>query len=140
MGHFRVALSDRPLDPADLLAEVGSPQAGATVVFVGTVRDHSPGRTGITHLVYEAYRQHVEAKLAELVEEAAGKWEILAAVVEHREGRVEVGEPSVVVAVSAAHRAEAFEAARYLIEELKARAPIWKQENWPGGSEWIEGA
>ncbi|MGA7272179.1 MAG: molybdenum cofactor biosynthesis protein MoaE, partial [Acidimicrobiia bacterium] len=75
-----------------------------------------------------------------IVTEALERWPILAGVVEHRVGRVEVGEPSVVVAVSSAHRADAFAAARYLIDELKARAPLWKKEHWSGGAEWVEGA
>jgi molybdopterin synthase catalytic subunit len=136
----RVSLTEEPIQPHLLLAEVATPSAGATVLFLGTARDHSDDVAGVTHLEYDAYREHVEPVLALIVEEAAGKWPILAVVVEHRVGRVEVGEPSVAVAVSSAHRADAFEAARYVIDELKTRAPIWKQENWPGGSRWIEGA
>jgi molybdopterin synthase catalytic subunit len=110
------------------------------VVFLGTVRDHSPGKEGVTHLEYEAYREQVEDKIAEIVDEAGKSWPLLGVVVEHRVGLVEVGESSVGVAVSTAHRAEAFEAARYLIDELKKRAPIWKKEHWPGGAEWVEGS
>jgi molybdopterin synthase catalytic subunit len=110
------------------------------VVFLGTVRDHSPGKEGITHLEYEAYREQVEDKIAEIVDEAGKNWPLLGVVVEHRVGLVDVGESSVGVAVSTAHRAEAFEAARYLIDELKQRAPIWKKEHWPGGAEWVEGS
>jgi molybdopterin synthase catalytic subunit len=109
-------------------------------MFLGTARDHASGKSGITHLEYEAYTGAVEAKLRLMVEEAAEKWPLIAAVVEHRVGRVEVGEVSVAVVVSSAHRAEAFAAARHLIEELKARAPIWKKEHWPGGAEWVLGA
>lgn len=136
----RVAIREEPIDPAALLAEVNRPDAGATALFLGTARDHSPGKTGVTHLEYEAYREHVEARLAEIVAEAVGTWDVLSVVVEHRVGRVEVGEASVAVAVSSAHRGDAFAAARYLIDELKARAPIWKREHWPGGAEWVEGA
>lgn len=109
-------------------------------MFLGTVRDHSPGKTGITHLEYEAYREHVEEMIAAIVAEADRRWGLDAVAVEHRVGTVRVGEPSVGVAVACAHRAEAFEAARYIIDELKHRAPIWKKEHWPGGSEWVEGA
>ena len=139
-ASFRVRVTDVDLDPTSLLTEVGRPNAGASVLFVGTVRDHSEGRDGVTHLVYEAYIEHVEARISEICEEAAGMWPILAAVVEHRVGVVEVGQPSVAVAVSTAHRDAAFAAGRFLIDELKARAPIWKQENWSGGREWVEGA
>lgn len=136
----RITVKEERLDPASLPTEVGRPDAGAVVVFVGTARDHSEGRSGITHLMYEAYREHVEDRVAGIVDEARARWPILDVVVEHRTGRVEVGEPSVAVAVSAAHRDAAFEACRYLIDELKSRAPIWKQEHWPGGSEWSPGA
>jgi len=138
--HFRVLLSEDPIDPAALLREVGRRDAGAVALFLGTARDHTEDRSGITHLEYEAYAEHVEAKLGEIVEEALQKWPVLSAVVEHRVGTVAVGEPSVAVAVSSAHRDAAFDAARYLIDELKKRAPIWKQENWEDGARWIEGA
>ncbi len=136
----RVAVRSGPLDPSALLAEVGRTDAGAVTLFLGTARDHSPGRDGVTHLVYDAYLEHVEAKLAEIVDEACARWPVLAVAVEHRVGRVDLGEPSVAVAVSTAHRADAFAAAHYIIDELKDRAPIWKQEHWAGGVEWIEGA
>ncbi len=136
----RVAIVEDSIDPANLLEEVGRPDAGATALFIGTARDHSEGKTGVTHLDYDAYREHVEIKLHEIVEEAMDRWPLLAVVVEHRVGLVQVGQPSVAVAVSSAHRGDAFDAARYLIDELKARAPIWKREHWPGGAEWVEGA
>ena len=136
----RIAVVDRPLDPAAAIQEVGRSAAGAIACFVGTVRDHSDGREGVTHLEYEALEERVEDVIRVIVEEAASKWPILAAVVEHRVGRVGLGEPAVVVAVSTAHRDDAFGAARYLIDELKARAPLWKKEHWPGGAEWVEGA
>ena len=125
---------------AALVAEVGRPDAGATALFLGTARDHSPGKDGVTHLEYEAYREHVEGSLRAIAEEAAGRWPVLSMVVEHRVGIVEVGQASVAVAVSTAHRGDSFEAARFVIDELKERAPIWKREHWPGGAEWVEGA
>ena len=138
--HTRVRVTAEDLEPAALSAEVARMDSGASVVFIGTVRDHSGHRNGVTHLVYEAYIEHVEARISEIIDESLAKWPILSVVVEHRIGRVELGDPSVVVAVSTAHRGDAFAAAEFLIDELKARAPIWKQENWPGGTEWIEGA
>jgi molybdopterin synthase catalytic subunit len=140
MTDIRVALKDDPLDTAALLAEVGRPDAGATALFLGTARDHSDGKDGVTHLEYDAYREHVEASLMTIADEAAREWPVLSIAVEHRVGEVEVGQPSVAVAVSTAHRGDAFEAARYIIDELKKRAPIWKREHWPGGAEWVEGA
>lgn len=135
----RIAIRDRPLDPAAALAEVERPGAGAIALFVGTVRDHSDDRAGVTHLEYEAFEERVAEAIGVIVDEALARWPILAGVVEHRIGTVELGGPAVVVAVSTAHRQEAFEAARYLIDQLKARAPLWKKEHWPGGAEWIEG-
>ena len=137
-SHIRV--SEASINAADLAGMVGDSAAGAVVVFLGTVRDHSPGKEGVTYLEYEAYREQVEAKIGAIVAEAQRSWSLRGVVVEHRVGRVEVGEASVGVAVSSAHRAEAFEAARYLIDELKQRAPIWKKEHWPGGAEWVEGS
>src|SRR5690606_23409251 len=142
-GHdqlVRMAVVDRPLDPAAIYDEVVHPGAGAVAMFVGTVRDHSDERSGITHLEYESFEERVLDVIGTVVAEAEARWPILAAVVEHRVGRVDLGEPAVVVAVSTAHRADAFEAARYLIDELKERAPLWKKEHWPGGAEWVEGA
>ncbi len=136
----RIGVSEAAIDPGRLSAEVGFPEVGAIVVFLGTVRDHSPGKVGVTHLEYEAYTEQVEGKIAEIVVEAGERWALTAVVVEHRTGTIEVGESSVGVAVSSAHRDEAFQAARYLIDELKQRAPIWKKEHWPGGAEWVEGA
>ncbi len=122
------------------MAEVGRSDSGATALFLGTARDHSGDKTGVTHLEYEAYAEHVEPKLREICVEAADKWPVLSLVVEHRVGEVAVGEASVAVAVSTGHRGDAFEAARFVIDELKLRVPIWKREHWPGGAEWVEGA
>lgn len=135
-----VRVSEQPLNVSSCYVRVQDPRAGAAVVFSGMVRNHSPGKDGITHLEYEAYAEQVEGKIAEIVAEARGQWDVLQVVVEHRVGTVEVGEPTVVVAVSSAHRGDAFEAGRYLIDQLKERAPIWKKEHWPGGEEWVAGA
>lgn len=137
---IRVSVSEAPIDPASLVAEVSRPDSGASVLFLGTVRDHSDTKAGVTHLEYEVYSEVVEAKIGEIVEDARGRWPVLDVVVEHRSGVVRVGEASVAVVVSSAHRADAFEAARFLIDELKERAPIWKKEFWPGGSEWSRGS
>jgi molybdopterin synthase catalytic subunit len=139
-ASIRVALRGEPLDPAALLVEVGRPDSGATALFLGTARDHSDGKTGVTHLEYEAYAEHVNQKLNEICSEASERWPVMSMVVEHRVGDVAVGEASVAVAVATAHRADAFDAARYVIDELKKRVPIWKREHWPGGAEWVEGA
>lgn len=137
---MRVAVSELPIDSASLIEEVRRPDSGATVLFLGTVRDHSPGHVGVSHLDYEVYAEMVEAKIEEIVAEAVAKWPVLAVVVEHRSGVVDVGEVSVAVAVATAHRADAFASGQFLIDELKQRAPIWKKEFWDGGSEWSRGS
>lgn len=136
----RVRVGKGAIDTSALVAEVGRPDSGATVLFLGTVRNHSNGRDGVTHLDYEVYEDFVEAKIAEVVDEACAKWPVLAAAVEHRSGEVMVGEASVAVAVSTAHRKDAFAAGEYIIDELKARAPIWKKEYRPDGAEWSRGS
>lgn len=136
----RVAIVEDGINVGGLLEEVGDPGAGAVALFLGTVRNHSPRREGVTHLEYEVYRTQVCAKITEIVSEASRRWSVVAIAVEHRMGKVEVGEVAVAVAVSSGHRAEAFAAARYLIDELKERAPIWKKEHWSGGSEWSRGS
>jgi molybdopterin synthase catalytic subunit len=138
--QIRVSVGDSPIDAAGLVKEVGRPDSGATVVFLGTVRDHGDHGEGVTHLEYEVYAGVVETAIREIVEEATAKWPILSVAVEHRSGVVSLGEASVAVVVAAAHRAEAFDAARYIIDELKSRAPIWKKEHWPGGAEWSQGS
>lgn len=133
-----VEVSEGEIDTARLTSLVADPAAGAIVVFLGTVRDHSPGRDGVTHLEYEAYGGVVEVKIAEIVAELRERWPVVRRVAAmHRVGSLGVGEISVGVAVSSPHRGEAFPAGQYLIDELKRRAPIWKREHWPGGSEWV---
>ncbi|MFZ0015021.1 MAG: molybdenum cofactor biosynthesis protein MoaE [Acidimicrobiia bacterium] len=133
-------MGEDPIDAGSLLVEVGRHDSGATVLFLGTVRDQSPGKEGVTHLDYEVYAEMVEPKIAEIVAEACSRWPVLSVAVEHRSGRVDLGGVSVAVAVSCAHRADAFAAAQFVIDELKQRAPIWKKEFWPGGSEWSRGS
>jgi molybdopterin synthase catalytic subunit len=111
------------------------------VLFSGTVRDHAEGRSGVQHLTYEAYEEQAVPKMAEITDELRRRWPTTGAVVMlHRTGRLDLGESSVVVVVSSPHRPEAFEAARYGIDALKAGVPIWKHEVWDGGSDWGTGA
>jgi molybdopterin synthase catalytic subunit len=139
-GTDRIAISSDPLDVADHHVFVADPSAGCSVVFTGMVRDHAPGRDDVSSLEYEAYAGVVEATIERVIAEAREQWSVIRVAVSHRIGLLTVGEPAVVVAVSAAHRDEAFPAARFVIDEVKARAPIWKKETWPGGAEWVEGA
>ena len=133
--HTRLTGEPLSLDAAQ--AFVAAPGAGASVVFAGTVRDHSDGRP-VAGLTYEAYEEVASARLTALASDILDRWPDLCAVyMEHRTGDLSVGEPAVVVAVSAGHREAAFEAARYGIDTLKASVPIWKQEHWAdGGAHW----
>jgi len=133
----RIRVGQDAIDPGALAAEATDPTCGAVVVFLGTVRDHSEGKTGVTHLEYEAYDDVVVGKIGEIVAAARERWSVGGIVVEHRTGSLAVGEVSVGVAVGSPHRSEAFDAGRFLIDELKAQAPIWKKEHWPGGAEWV---
>ena len=113
------------------------PNCGAVVLFSGTVRDHAEHRTEVTQLEYEAYEEQVEPRLQAIAEEIRDEWPDVGRVaLVHRIGTLELGESSVVVAVSSPHRPEAFEAARFGIDSLKATTPIWKREVWSGGEDW----
>ena len=132
-----VGLSESPLPLDQVLSWVGRPDCGGTVLFSGTARDHSAGRPGVTVLEYEAYEQQVAPRLEALVDEARARWPDIGRVaLLHRVGRLEIGESAVVAAVSAPHRGEAFAAARFCIDALKATVPIWKREIWEGGESW----
>lgn len=135
---MRSAIVTRPLDPAALLAEVSGHDVGATVLFVGTVRDVNDGRA-VTGIEYAAYGAMAERELAAIVADAAGRFETPAVVVEHRVGALGLGEASVVIAVAHPHRARAYDASRFVIEELKRRVPIWKREAYVDGTrEWVD--
>jgi molybdopterin synthase catalytic subunit len=132
-------LSKRRINVAEVLERVADGGAGGTVVFVGTVRDHHRGKK-VVGLEYEAYAPMAEAKLEEIELESRRRWPVRQMSIVHRTGRLRVGDVSVVVAVSAEHRAEAFEASRFAIESLKRTVPIWKREVTPDGkTEWVEG-
>ena len=133
-GSFR--LVDGPLDVAAVLREVEDPQAGAVASFVGTVRNRSRDRD-VVHLEYEAFEEMAEPLLARLGDELTERHGLCAVAIHHRLGRVEIGEASVVIAVSAPHRAAALDACREAIETLKTTIPLWKKEVYSGGEEWI---
>jgi len=133
-GAFRLTLE--PLDVAAVLREVESTDAGALASFVGTVRLRSRDRD-VLHLDYEAYEEMAEEMLARLGAELTERHGLTAVAIHHRLGRVEIGEPSVVIAVSAPHRAAALDACREAIETLKTSIPLWKKEVYSGGEEWI---
>ena len=133
-GAYRV--TDEPIDLAQVEALVADPAAGAVVSFAGTVRDHARGRH-VLRLEYEAYPEAAEKILAQIGQEIAARWEVTRVAIVHRTGTLEVGEVSVAIAVSSAHRAEAFDACRYAIDRIKEIVPIWKKEFYAGGERWI---
>lgn len=131
------AIIDTPIDVPRIVERVSSNANGATVIFVGTVREVNDGRD-VTGIEYTAYRSMAERELASIVEEAAALAHSNDIAVEHRLGELSVGECSVAVAVAHPHRGRAFDAARYVIEELKRRVPIWKREQYVDGTrEWV---
>ncbi len=136
-GETWTGLSSSPLPVQEASEWVVDPGCGAVVVFTGTARDHSTGRDGVTRLEYEAYESQVVPRLEEIAARAHSTWPDLARIVLlHRIGEVPLTEAAVVVAVSSPHRGEAFEAARFGIDTLKATVPIWKREDWSEGTSW----
>lgn len=132
-----IEITEGPIDYAALTERVRSDRAGAVCLFLGTVRELT-GDKRTTSLEYEAYPEMARRKLAELDAEARRRWPILEAAIVHRVGHLDLGEISVAVAVSCPHRAEAFEASRWLIDTLKEVVPIWKKELWADGTEeWV---
>lgn len=133
-GAFR--LVDGPIDVEAVAAEVADERAGAIATFQGTVRAQSRGRDVIA-LEYEAYSGMAENVMREIADEVKSRYELCAVAVTHRLGRVEIGETSVAIAVSAPHRQDALAACRDVIDALKERVPLWKKELYEGGEEWI---
>jgi MoaE-MoaD fusion protein len=129
-------LSDEPLSLDRVVEEVRSDEAGAIATFTGTTRVHSRGRT-VTHLDYEAYEGMAERVMAEIANELHARYSLTGVAIHHRIGRVGIGETSVVIAVSSAHRQDALAACRDAIDTLKERVPLWKKEVYEGGEEWI---
>lgn len=135
---MRSALVERPLDPAELLAEVADTASGASLLFVGTVRRTNIGRD-VTGIDYTAYGAMAERELTAIVLQASERFGTERIVVEHRIGTLALGEASIVIALSHARRAAAMDAQRFLIEEIKARVPIWKREHYADGTrEWVD--
>jgi molybdopterin synthase catalytic subunit len=132
-----IELITAPIDSESVLARVASPEAGAVVLFLGTTRRVTGGRE-TESLDYECFAEMARAKLAELEAEARRRWPLVECAIVHRTGHLEIGEASVAVAVSTAHRHDAFAAGQWLIDTLKEVVPIWKKENWADGeSQWV---
>ena len=136
--RVRSAIVDLPIDLAALIAEAGDVRAGATSLFVGTVRETNDGRS-VTGIDYHCYRPMAERELERVCEEVVARFAPVAVIVEHRVGFLGLGEASIAIAVSHERRAGASDGARHAIEELKRRVPIWKREHYVDGSrEWVD--
>ena len=132
-----IRLTDNPIDTAAVLDAVASPAAGAVVLFLGTVREIT-GEQQTVSLEYESYAKMAEKRLADLAADARQKWPLTGCAIVLRLGILPVGEISVAIAVSASHRHEAFEAGRWLIDQIKRDVPIWKKENYADGTgDWV---
>jgi molybdopterin synthase catalytic subunit len=132
-----IKITAEPIDYVAVTDLVRSPLAGAVCTFLGTVREFTGDRRTVA-LAYESYPEMALKKMAELEEEARGRWPVIELALVHRVGNLELGEVSVAVAVSCPHRHESFEACRWLIDSLKQVVPIWKKEIWADGNEeWV---
>jgi MoaE-MoaD fusion protein len=133
-GDFR--LTAEPLSLDAVVREVARDEAGAIASFLGTVRNRSRDRE-VLHLEYEAYEEMAEETMADLARELTERHGLLAVAIHHRVGRVEIGEPSVAIAIASAHRAAALAACKEAIDTLKQTVPLWKKEVYEGGEEWV---
>jgi molybdopterin synthase catalytic subunit len=129
-----------PIDSAAVLSAVGSPADGAALLFLGTVREQNDGRP-VSGMRYDAFAEMAESVLAEIAAEAADQAGSRRIAVVHRTGELAIGDVSVAIAISTPHRAEAFDAVRYVIEQIKLRLPVWKHEHYiHGDARWLDGA
>lgn len=135
-GRPLFEVTTAPLSADEVAARVTNPHSGATVVFVGTVREWTNGRRTV-HLEYEAYAEMAVGQMEQIGREIAERWPGARVAIVHRVGRLAITEASVVIAVATPHRADAFEACRHAIERLKQIVPIWKKEVWEDGEEWV---
>jgi molybdopterin synthase catalytic subunit len=135
-GAFEV--TSRPLDPARLVDHVRKDESGAVALFFGVVRNNSMGRR-VLYLEYDAYPEMAQKVMRQIAQEAMARWPLTEVAMQHRTGRLEIGETSLLIAVSAPHRKEAFEACRHLVDRFKQVVPIWKKEVFEGGEVWVEG-
>ncbi len=132
-----IQLQQDPIDINRAMAETGTASDGAVVSFIGRPRNTSRGKT-VLYLEYEVYGEMARRELARLAEEASEKWSLGSCVVIHRYGRVDIGEPSILITASSSHRDEAFQAVRYIIDTVKKKVPIWKKEYYSDGSSWMD--
>ncbi|MBI3973498.1 MAG: molybdenum cofactor biosynthesis protein MoaE [Chloroflexi bacterium] len=132
-------ITHEPIDAQELIAAVQTPADGAVCVFYGVVREDSRDRK-VRYLEYDAFPEMAEKKMREILDEVRTTWPDQRPAIVHRIGRLEIGEASVVIAVASPHRAESFEAGRYIIDRVKQEVPIWKKEVFTDGEAWVEGS
>lgn len=133
-----IQLTREPLDRDALIAAVSHASVGGIVVFEGVVRDHARGKQ-IRYLEYDVYEEMAGQQIRTIINEAQQRWGVERVAVAHRFGQLEIGEASVIIVVASPHRAEAFDACRYIIDTIKTTVPIWKKEVATTGEEWVEG-
>ena len=133
-----ISITRQRLDRDALVDAVSHPGVGGIVVFEGVVRDNARGKQ-VRYLEYDVYPEMAVQQIREIVAEAERRWGVERVAVAHRVGRLEIGEASVIIVVASAHRGEAFDACRYIIDTLKTTVPIWKKEVATNGEEWVEG-
>ena len=131
-----IRITNDPLDAALAVSQVESPAAGAVAAFVGVTRNNTAGRK-VLFLEYEAYRPMADEQLRRVADEMRERWDLQGVAIHHRLGRLEIGEASLVVAASSAHRQAAFEACHFSIDRIKQIVPIWKKEFFEGGEVWV---
>jgi molybdopterin synthase catalytic subunit len=134
--NIDIKISAEPLDIQACIAYVITPESGGIDVFIGTVRNSTKGKA-VIRLEFEAYEKMALAELEKIIQQTRDKWPVQKLVIHHRVGSLQVGEIPVIIAVSAAHRAAAFEACRYVIDTLKETVPIWKKEVFEDGEVWV---
>jgi len=132
-----IKITEKAIDVQKVIETASSLGAGAVNVFIGTVRNRAHD-TNVVWLEYEAYEAMAVAEIRKIIDEAAHKWNLLGWAVSHRIGTLKPGEVAVAVAVSAPHRKESFEACQYIIDNVKAKTPIWKKEVFEDGEEWVD--
>lgn len=133
-----IRLTREPLDREALVDAVSHPSIGGIVIFEGVVRDNARGKQ-VRYLEYDVYEDMAQQQLRLIIAEAQQRWGVERVAVAHRFGRLEIGEASVIIVVASPHRAQAFDACRYIIDTLKTKVPIWKKEVATNGEEWVEG-
>jgi molybdopterin synthase catalytic subunit len=131
-----IKITEKPIDVQKVIDTASSLAAGAVNVFIGTVRNNANGKN-VVWLEYESYETMAVTEIRKIIDDASHRWPLLGWAVSHRIGTLKPGEVSVVVAVSSPHRRESFEACQYIIDNVKAKAPIWKKEVFEDGEEWV---